>query len=229
VPEDSSRAKSGTKDLPWFPKHVKDWLESEFVESLDDASYRCYDLLLCHQWKRDGLPEDVVLLAKFCGKDIRTFRKVWEKLGPMFPKGADGRLRNDRLQSERDRQVEKRQTLGQNRFGKGKKRNSNHEEMNNFSGSFDETNEDSNDVRNENHSRERIEIYKNTITQYLPGRQGQTTLLNGGPPESGTGPIAVILRDDDGRQEWVSQSGEHWIRVNGVCDSRGDYQPRVAA
>lgn len=45
----------------------------------------------------------------------------------------------------------------------------------------------------------------------------------GGGPAPGTGPVAFVLRDDDDRQEWVSVQGEHWVRVDGVTDSRGEW------
>lgn len=59
--------------------------------------------LLCHQWNRGGLPKDMDRLQKMAGSKVSTM--VLEK----FSEGADGMLRNSRLEKERDKQNEYRE------------------------------------------------------------------------------------------------------------------------
>jgi DNA-binding Lrp family transcriptional regulator len=55
-------------------------------------------------------------------------------------------------------------------------------------------------------------------------RASRISIKNGGAPHPSEGPVARVLRDDEDRQEWVSESGRHWVRVCGVADDKGQWE-----
>lgn len=64
--------------------------------------------LMNSQWINDGLPNDIQELAGIAGLSLLKFRKAWERLESRYPVCADGRRRNPRLESERQKQQEYR-------------------------------------------------------------------------------------------------------------------------
>lgn len=72
--------------------------------------------LMNAQWINDGLPDDFRELAGIAGLSLKKLMKVWYRLESRYPLCADGRRRNARLESERQKQQEYRD--GCSRAGK---------------------------------------------------------------------------------------------------------------
>lgn len=85
----------------WMPR---DWLSSTFVQSLKRHDRDIYRELLDRAWLDDGLPNDLVSLARVLGEPPRAFTKLWETLRSHFVLGDDGRWRNPKQEDEREYQ-----------------------------------------------------------------------------------------------------------------------------
>lgn len=83
-----------------------------------DAEVGLYARLLCVQWSTGSLPDDDTELASY-GKGDTALGRIKSK----FVKGADGRLRNLRMETERQKQLDfrARQTLNGLRGGRPSK------------------------------------------------------------------------------------------------------------
>lgn len=86
----------------WMPR---DWLSNSKVRAMTLEERAIYFDLLCQSWLDDGLPDDVDELARIVGVDRIRFGSAWERIRRQFAVGADGKLRNPRLESEREKQV----------------------------------------------------------------------------------------------------------------------------
>lgn len=65
--------------------------------------------LMNSQWINDGLPNDIQELACIAGLTLLKFKKAWERLESRYPVCEDGKRRNVRLESERQKQQEYRE------------------------------------------------------------------------------------------------------------------------
>ena len=87
--------------MPWFPR--------DFMAStrgwpiLSRAIYR--ELLDC-QWEQGGLSTDTAELRKLIDVTAVEWRAGWPRVAPKFVKGADGLLRNPRLEEHRQKAID---------------------------------------------------------------------------------------------------------------------------
>lgn len=107
-----------TKDAPAFDFYPERWLAG--VADLSDLEQIAYLRLLCHQWLKDGLPEDHAALSRLGGRKVTS--AILEKL----PVCEDGKRRNKRLEVIRAEQrariakaSEKARKMAEGRWGKG--------------------------------------------------------------------------------------------------------------
>jgi uncharacterized protein YdaU (DUF1376 family) len=84
---------------PWFPLWVGDFLSG--TVHLSDAEVGCYVRLLCHQWLKGSIPDEVERLQGITQSTPETIGMV---VGEFFPGGV-----NPRLESERVITADKRQ------------------------------------------------------------------------------------------------------------------------
>lgn len=87
---------------PYFPFYVADWLTSETVVTMTLEQRGAYITLLCHQWIKGSIPDDIGGLAALVGVDSTAMAELWHTLKKCFvpySKGH-GRLVNQRLLSE---------------------------------------------------------------------------------------------------------------------------------
>lgn len=100
---------------PAFQFYPADWLADANIAAMEPAEEGCYIRLLCFDWREDGLPDDMDVLARYCRIDPITFQTYWARLSPCFvahPK-KDGHVTNKRLQLERKEQRRRRRAMSQ--------------------------------------------------------------------------------------------------------------------
>jgi len=92
---------------PAFSVYPKDIDSDENCKVMDLREFGAYMRLLLHSWTEGSIPADPDRLAKILGVTRRTFEAVWPNVSPCFtPCPTDsGRLENNRLVMERDKQV----------------------------------------------------------------------------------------------------------------------------
>lgn len=73
-----------------------------------------YLWLLFLDWNQNGFDFDEKTLAKWCRITRGQFRKAWRAVGENFLPGEDGKLRNPRLQREREKQLTYSQSMSEN-------------------------------------------------------------------------------------------------------------------
>lgn len=87
--------------LPWYPAAfagaTRDW------PLLARGLYR---ELLDAQWDLGSIPADERALRSMVRATAREWNRVWPIVGPKFVRGADGRLRNSRLEQHRSEALE---------------------------------------------------------------------------------------------------------------------------
>lgn len=93
------------KRAPWFPFYPSDWLASASVATMTHLERSAYIDLLCHEWNQPdcGLPDDDAQLAALA----RVTTSQWAKAAPRIRarfSAVDGRLFNDRLVEEKEKQ-----------------------------------------------------------------------------------------------------------------------------
>lgn len=102
-----------TKCAPAFDFYPERWTHGTRHMTKTE---RCdYLDLLCHQWTENGLPNDLDMIARLLGykKPAQIPPLVLEK----FPVSEDGRRRNQRLESERVKQIAR---IDKKRYGASK-------------------------------------------------------------------------------------------------------------
>lgn len=102
-----------TKCAPAFDFYPERWTHGTRHMTKTE---RCdYIDLLCHQWTENGLPDDLDMIARLLGykKPAQIPPLVLEK----FPVSDDGRRRNQRLESERVKQIAR---IDKKRYGAAK-------------------------------------------------------------------------------------------------------------
>lgn len=80
---------------------ARDWLTSETVLAMPRAARSLYFDLLLRQWIDGSIPSDTKVLAALTGESHGAFLKLWKHVACCFEAGADGRLRNERMERER--------------------------------------------------------------------------------------------------------------------------------
>jgi len=92
---------------PAFQFYPKDFLTAESVRLMSLKERGVYITLLCHNWLEQSLPNHVPTLAKLVDLRTKVFATMWNSvLARCFFTGSDGRLRNPRLEREREKQAE---------------------------------------------------------------------------------------------------------------------------
>lgn len=93
---------------PAFQFYPRDFLMDEQVRLMTHTERGIYITLLCLCWCEGSLPSDIGQLARLVDVPIARFGKLWEgTLSGCFFADArfeDGRLRNKRLELEREKQ-----------------------------------------------------------------------------------------------------------------------------
>jgi uncharacterized protein YdaU (DUF1376 family) len=85
---------------PAFQLYADDFISG--TSDMTDAEVGLYMRLLCAQWSRGGLPNDIEELLRF-SRGSTTLQA--ERVKRKFVVGDDGQLRNARLEAEREKQA----------------------------------------------------------------------------------------------------------------------------
>lgn len=89
---------------PAFQFYVDNFIEGTM--EMTDAEIGFYVRLLCAQWNRGGLPDDDRELSRFSrGQTPAQLRRALARVKLKFVKKSDGLLKNNRMESEREKQV----------------------------------------------------------------------------------------------------------------------------
>jgi hypothetical protein len=89
---------------PAFQFYANDFMDATC--SWEANAVGLYIRCLCKQWTHGGLPNDLKVLARMIHCDRSELEGVWDVLQTKLPEGADGLLRNSRLEEIRERQNE---------------------------------------------------------------------------------------------------------------------------
>lgn len=95
---------------PAFQFYPKDFLMDGNVATMSLAERGAYITLLCHCWLECSIPSEPALLARLVGVGPRPFAVLWPAIAPCFKRRDDGRLVHLRLDREREKQAEFRQS-----------------------------------------------------------------------------------------------------------------------
>jgi len=93
---------------PAFQFYPQDFLVGSAMLSAEEAG--AYIRLLCYSWTHDGLPDDDAQLQRLAGCHGNAIASIRHKFG----RCDDGRLRNERLESIRNKQIEYKNTQKSN-------------------------------------------------------------------------------------------------------------------
>jgi uncharacterized protein YdaU (DUF1376 family) len=96
-------------ESPAFSFYAKDFLVGTATLSL--AERGAYITLLCFQWDHGGIPDDPQQRARLLNSTVKQAEALWERLRPKFQQDDDGTWRNARMESERMKQVARRDAL----------------------------------------------------------------------------------------------------------------------
>ena len=88
---------------PAFQFYVKDWRSSRSVQRMSFKERGMYLEMLLEQWDEGSLPDDAAAVCQIIGGMLSDWQKAWATLRPNFLP-TDGRLVNQRLEQERDKQ-----------------------------------------------------------------------------------------------------------------------------
>jgi uncharacterized protein YdaU (DUF1376 family) len=93
---------------PAFQFYVDNFVEGTM--EMTDAELGFYVRLLCAQWNRGGLPDDDKELSRFSrGQTPAQLRRALARVKLKFEKKSDGLLKNNRMESEREKQIKFRE------------------------------------------------------------------------------------------------------------------------
>lgn len=109
--------------LPHMPIWVYDLEADEDCSLMSLAEYGAYMRLLQRQWIEGSVPVDMARLARLLRVTIDEMESIWPVLAPKFAEDGRGRLKNHRLDQEREsalRKVEVNKANGK-RGGRPKK------------------------------------------------------------------------------------------------------------
>ncbi len=100
---------------PWFRFFADDFLGSEAVVDMSAEARGLYICALALDWRSDnGIPDDPVTIAKLARLETDEVARVWPAVRACFVVRGDGRLTNERLNSEREFIARRRAELRQN-------------------------------------------------------------------------------------------------------------------
>ena len=95
---------------PSFQFYPSDFLSDENVVLMNNAEVGCYIKLLCFCWKQGSIPDNIDRLARLCNEKYDVMAQLWLAIKPCFKNGdIEGRLIHQRLEKERQKQIEFRQ------------------------------------------------------------------------------------------------------------------------
>lgn len=106
---------------PAFSFYAQDFMLGTVTLSL--AERGAYITLLCYQWDLGSVPDDPAARMRILACSKRDAAAAWAGLAGKFHQGDDGNWRNDRLELERAKQVERRAALSLNGQKGGRPRN----------------------------------------------------------------------------------------------------------
>jgi uncharacterized protein YdaU (DUF1376 family) len=92
------------KTSPAFQIYPTDFLGSSKVAAMTLEERGAYITLLLHDWAENGLPDDHRVLALYLGLSTKAFKRVWKAVSPCFALDDQGKLKNPRLEKEREKQ-----------------------------------------------------------------------------------------------------------------------------
>jgi len=95
-----------TGKAPAFQFYPKDFLTDELVISMSNEEVGVYIKMLCADWLNDGLPGDPARLCRMFQCDEHTLNICCESFTE-----RDGRLFNNRLNREREKQLDRREQM----------------------------------------------------------------------------------------------------------------------
>lgn len=98
---------------PAFQWYVRDFMADEAVALMSYEQQGIYRALLDRQWLEGSIPGNVDQIAAILKLPAKRFRKLWPAIAGKFTAAADGRLRNGRLERERQKQDAYRETQRQ--------------------------------------------------------------------------------------------------------------------
>ncbi len=93
---------------PAYQHYARDWLVDTAPLSLEEQG--AYQRLLDHEWIEGPMVDNEVELARRISVSVKRFKKVWAGIGRFFVRGEDGKLRNPRLEHERESQEQYRRS-----------------------------------------------------------------------------------------------------------------------
>lgn len=96
---------------PAFQLYANDFISDANVVLMSLQERGAYITLICFCWQQGSLPNNVELLARYCGSPVGAFRKLWPALAPCFradPTSTD-RLVHPRLERERQKHAHNRE------------------------------------------------------------------------------------------------------------------------
>jgi|TARA_R110001583_G_scaffold20834_1_gene79457 uncharacterized protein YdaU (DUF1376 family) len=108
------------KHTPAFMFYPQDW--DAGTQAMTLAQRGLYCSLLCYQWAHTYLPDpkDEEMYARICRCAVREIRRHWPAIQGKFIADDQGRLYNERLQVERERQKSFRTKQAKNGRAGGK-------------------------------------------------------------------------------------------------------------
>jgi len=94
---------------PAFSFYPKDIESDEACKAMNHAEFGMYIRLLMNCWTEGSIPADPERLQRLLRVSSRTFSAAWPAIAPCFTPGEDGRLVQSRLETEREKQVQRRE------------------------------------------------------------------------------------------------------------------------
>jgi uncharacterized protein YdaU (DUF1376 family) len=91
-----------SKAPPAYQYYPSDFEGGTAEWELDEVGL--YTRLLNHQWIAGSIPTDQRRAASLAHTTVEVFERLWPVVGQKFEVGPDGRLRNARLEAEREKQ-----------------------------------------------------------------------------------------------------------------------------
>ena len=113
----TSTSKRPLPRMPWYPSSF--YASTRTWPFMARAAYR---ELLDISWDCDGIPAAPERLRNLLGISDVDWGEIWELVGPKFQPGADGLLRNRRLEEHRADAIELSKTNSSNAIKGWKKR-----------------------------------------------------------------------------------------------------------
>lgn len=98
----------GSEQSPAYQWYVKDWRSSRKVQRMSFQAQGMYRAMLDQQWEELSLPDDAAALAEELGGTAAEWVKFLPVLRVNFLILPDGRLQNQRLEKEREKQRKRR-------------------------------------------------------------------------------------------------------------------------